>query len=181
MMSRILRRMAGPALLALAVAVTFGGCGHKASETAGEAGASSVSVVPVEVRSVLTSEDVEVPGTVRAVRQASVASKIMAKVARVTVDEGDRVERGQLLVRLDDSDLRAQVSQASAGLEASRAGRKQAETALEMQRVASDAEVEQARAALQMAEANLAKVRQGPRRAGPRAGEVEARRGAGAA
>lgn len=33
-----------------------------------------------------------------------------------------------------------------------------------MQRVASDAEVEQARAALRMAEANLAKVRQGPRR-----------------
>jgi len=164
-MSQILRRMAGLSVLALAAAMILGGCGHKNSEeAAGEAGAAPVSVTPIEVEAVLTSEDVEVPGTVKAVRQANISAKIMAKVDRVTVDEGDRVDRGDLLVKLDDSDLRAQVSQASAGLQASRAGRKQAETALEMQRVASDAEVQQARAALQMAEANLAKVRQGPRR-----------------
>ncbi len=161
-MSRIWHRMAGLALLTLAAAVVLGGCGRKTPDER-HAGEPPISVVGVEVKSALTSADVEVPGTVKPVRQAHIAPKIMSKVVRVTVNEGDRVTRGQLLVKLDDSDLRARVSQASAGVDASRAGRAQAETALQMQRVASGAEVEQARAALQMAEANLAKVRQGPR------------------
>lgn len=162
-MSRIWHRLVGPALLTLAIAGVVGGCGRRAEEAAGEADATPVSVVPIRVASVLTSEDVEVPGTVKPIREARVGAKIMSKVARVTVNEGDRVSRGELLIKLDDSDLRAQAAQAAAGVDAARAGRRQAQTALEMQRVASDAEVEQARAQLRIAQANLEKVTRGPR------------------
>jgi membrane fusion protein (multidrug efflux system) len=47
----------------------------------------------------------------------TVSSKILGRVARLTVDEGDSVKQGQLLVQLDDSDLQAQKAQAKAGLE----------------------------------------------------------------
>lgn len=107
MMSQIWHRMTGPALLGLVAAVALAGCAHRTPETAGHSDETPVSVMPIEVQSVLTSDDVEVPGTVKPIREARIASKIMSKVERVTVDEGDRVERGQLLVKLDDSDLRA--------------------------------------------------------------------------
>jgi len=66
-------------------------------------------------------------------------------------------------VRLESADLAAGVAQSSAGVAAARAGEQQARTALEMQRVTSNVEVQQAEAALRAAQAQLAKVKQGPR------------------
>jgi membrane fusion protein (multidrug efflux system) len=48
--------------------------------------------------------------------RVSVSSKILGRVKELTVDEGDTVSRGQVLVRLDDADLRAQLAQARASL-----------------------------------------------------------------
>lgn len=48
--------------------------------------------------------------------RVSISPKILGRLARLTVDEGDMVAKGQLLVQLDDSDLRAQAEQARAGL-----------------------------------------------------------------
>lgn len=47
----------------------------------------------------------------------TVSSKVLGRVTQLTVDEGDTTKEGQLLVRLDDSDLRAQEAQAKAALE----------------------------------------------------------------
>jgi membrane fusion protein (multidrug efflux system) len=47
----------------------------------------------------------------------TISSKMLGRVALLTVDEGDSVTSGQLLVKLDDSDLKAQEAQAQAGLE----------------------------------------------------------------
>jgi membrane fusion protein (multidrug efflux system) len=46
----------------------------------------------------------------------SVSAKILGRVQNLTVDEGAQVAKGQLLVQLDDSDLRAQENQVSTGL-----------------------------------------------------------------
>ncbi len=161
-MSRVGQRAILPLSLLLTVVIGVGGCGRN-KDHADEAQTPAVSVTGVQVQSTVTAADAEVPGTVRPVREARLAAKLMSKVLRVTVNEGDRVRRGQLLIKLDDADLRAQVAQASAGLQAAQAGHDQAETALDMQRVTSSAEVEQARAALRMAQAGLAKAKQGPR------------------
>jgi membrane fusion protein, multidrug efflux system len=48
--------------------------------------------------------------------RVSVSAKILGRIDLLTADEGDSVRQGQILVRLDDSDLRAQETQAKASL-----------------------------------------------------------------
>jgi RND family efflux transporter MFP subunit len=51
-------------------------------------------------------------------RRATVAAKITARVNEVLVDEGMRVEAGQVLARLDDSDARVRLASAKADRDA---------------------------------------------------------------
>jgi len=53
-------------------------------------------------------------GYVVARRQATVSSKITGKVVDVRIEEGQRVERDQIIARLDDTNARATVAQARA-------------------------------------------------------------------
>jgi RND family efflux transporter MFP subunit len=50
-------------------------------------------------------------GTVRAVHEASVASKLLARVVEVRVKAGQTVSQGDVLVRLDDADLQVRLKQ----------------------------------------------------------------------
>jgi RND family efflux transporter MFP subunit len=65
-------------------------------------------------------------GTVRAVHEAAVASKILARVISIKVKAGQAVSRDQVLATLDDSDLQAKVKQAKAALAGARATREEA-------------------------------------------------------
>jgi len=58
-------------------------------------------------------------GYVTARRQATVSSKVTGKVAEVMVEEGLRVEKDQVLARLDDSQARFALALAEAQLDAS--------------------------------------------------------------
>ena len=60
-------------------------------------------------------------GYVVARRQATVSAKITGKVVAVLVEEGQRVEAGEVIARLDDANPRAQVAQATAQVEHQRA------------------------------------------------------------
>ncbi|MBD3673907.1 MAG: efflux RND transporter periplasmic adaptor subunit [Planctomycetaceae bacterium] len=60
-------------------------------------------------------------GTLEARVKATVSSKISGRIEEVSVDQGDRVNKGQLLVRLDDEELRQQVAIAQANREAAQA------------------------------------------------------------
>ena len=68
-------------------------------------------------------------GYVVARRQATVASKTIGRVNEVLIEEGQKVGAGQVLARIDDSNIKASVQQASAALA-------QAEASLEAARVA---------------------------------------------
>jgi membrane fusion protein (multidrug efflux system) len=46
----------------------------------------------------------------------TISSKVLGRVVQLTADEGDTTRQGELLVQLDDSDLRAQRTQSEAGL-----------------------------------------------------------------
>jgi RND family efflux transporter MFP subunit len=59
-------------------------------------------------------------GYVTARRQATVSSKVTGKVVDVLVEEGMKVEKGQILARLDDSQARQTLALAEAQLEATR-------------------------------------------------------------
>ncbi len=61
-------------------------------------------------------------GYVTARRRATVSSKVTGKVLEVFVEEGKAVRKGQVLARLDDSQVRAALAVAEAQLEASRRG-----------------------------------------------------------
>jgi RND family efflux transporter MFP subunit len=61
-------------------------------------------------------------GYVTARRRATVSSKVTGKVVEVYVEEGQAVRRGQVLARLDDTQIRAALDVARAQLEAARRG-----------------------------------------------------------
>lgn len=60
-------------------------------------------------------------GSVHAVSQATVRSKLSAEVKRVLVREGDRVTVGQTIAEFDTAQLRAQLAERTATLESARA------------------------------------------------------------
>jgi RND family efflux transporter MFP subunit len=59
-------------------------------------------------------------GYVTARRRATVSSKVTGKVAEIFIEEGQAVRQGQVLARLDDSQVRASLALAEAQLAASR-------------------------------------------------------------
>lgn len=65
--------------------------------------------------------ELALPGTVTAVSQATVRSKLSAEVRRVAVREGDRVSPGQVLAEFDTSTLRVLLAERTAALESARA------------------------------------------------------------
>jgi RND family efflux transporter MFP subunit len=78
---------------------------------------------------VAPSSILDASGYVVARRQATVSAKITGKVVMVDIEEGQRVERDEVIARLDDSNARASVAQARAELEQSRANLTAAEVA----------------------------------------------------
>jgi len=72
------------------------------------------------------------PGTVQAVSQATVRSKLSAEVRTVAVREGDRVRAGQVLAEFDTAQVRVQLAERQATLESARAQLVQAERTREV-------------------------------------------------
>lgn len=60
-------------------------------------------------------------GTLEARVSTTISPKIAGRIVEVLVDQGDTIEQGQVLVRLDDEELRQQVEIAQANLEAAKA------------------------------------------------------------
>jgi RND family efflux transporter MFP subunit len=77
---------------------------------------ASLATAAAPVASILDAS-----GYVVARRQATVSAKVTGKVAAVLIEEGQRVEAGEVIARLDDANARAQVAQAAAQVEQQRA------------------------------------------------------------
>lgn len=107
--------MKQPFLLCLILAL-LAGCGREPRESApGLVQAVSAQTAMAELRDTPVLRTF--PGTSRGKDIMDLAAKIPATVMDVKVDVGDRVKTGDLLVVLDDKDIKARVS----SLEASRA------------------------------------------------------------
>jgi RND family efflux transporter MFP subunit len=142
--------------------------------TTGGASAESDSLgsretVPVRVRHLPRVETAV--GTVRPVHETAVASKLLAKVVEVNVTAGQRVAKGEVLMKLDDADLAARLQQAEAAAAAARSVRDQAQIEYDriQQLVKSDAaskiEWDRVQSALKTAEADLRRAEQAVREA----------------
>jgi HlyD family secretion protein len=116
-------------------------------------------LVPVETRDIVLSA--EAAGTIEPVTTIEVKSKASGEIIEIAVETGDRVERGDLLVRVDQRVARNALTQAEADLEVSEAqldnARSQFERSesLHATQFISDEEYEAARLAFANARASL--------------------------
>ena len=85
-----------------------------------------VRVAPVEVARVEATVTNSKAGTVRARRRAKISAEAGGRIVEITRREGDRVEAGEVLVRLNDSTPRAQLSLVEQGLRVAVAAARQA-------------------------------------------------------
>ena len=74
---------------------------------------------------------VQSPGDVEAVLEVEISSEIVSKIVEMPVEEGDNVEAGDLLCRLDDKNLLADQESAEARIAQLRAAVVQAQSDLE--------------------------------------------------
>jgi membrane fusion protein, multidrug efflux system len=65
----------------------------------------------INARDFIATDDAYIDGN-----RVSISAKILGRIDELQVDEGDTVREGEVLVKLDDSDLRAQEEQAKASL-----------------------------------------------------------------
>ncbi|MEZ5065420.1 MAG: efflux RND transporter periplasmic adaptor subunit [bacterium] len=125
-----------------------------------------VQVAAIESRDLV--EKISGSGRVEARRSVDITSSVVGKVLELAVEEGDRVETGDLILRIDPGDREAAVEQTRARLarakareDLARAERKQADLRLERTRglmkenLASDADLEDAETNADIARANL--------------------------
>lgn len=84
---------------------------------------------PSQARSILTAS-----GYIVAQRKAAVASKATGRLEYLGVVEGDRVRKGEVIARIENSDIKAQLDEATANLRLSEAELNDAEQNLARQR-----------------------------------------------
>jgi len=118
------------------------------------------------VHSVVELETAEAVGTLKAQRRTVVSAKIMATIDEITVSAGDKVRKGQVLVRLDDRDVRARLEQAKKAVEGAQAAAQQAAADLKRYRALLDQKViprqtyDQQEARFKIAQAELKRARE---------------------
>lgn len=94
----------------LALALATGGCGQGQAEEAPGVSLSEVQRRNLEITA-------EAAGELEPLRKVEVKSRASGEVVEVLVDSGDRVEPGDLLVRVDPRDVQSDFEQAEADLE----------------------------------------------------------------
>ena len=134
-----------------------------------------VSAVPI-VKGTVRGE-VMGTGTLQARVRAAISAKIQGRLVETRVDQDDRVEKGRLMARLDDTELRQSVQIAQAGLSAAEATVKRVQAdqsraravldqahkdhdrylALKASQSVSESDVDKSRERLAVAEADLAR------------------------
>src|SRR5258706_10462653 len=151
--------------LAAAIGASLSGC-SRAKGQAKNAGASARPTPPAFAVSTPSAVLRQLPryfeanGSLAANQQADVAAETSGKVAAVGVDLGSSVRRGQMIVKLDDTDFRIKIEQAQAQLDQAKATLRQNEAKIGLRpgqkfNPENVPEVAAARSAFELAEKNL--------------------------
>ncbi len=88
--------------------------GQKAQRAARMKGPALVTLAAAQVRDI--SQTFEATGSVEAPLSVKIAPKITGRIDYLVVHEGDRIRKGQVLVRIDSTEVEANVQQAMANL-----------------------------------------------------------------
>lgn len=160
---RKIQLMALALLLVLIAGLAISCGGSKANVRQEKGAAAAPTVIDVTTAAAITRElprFFEATGSLAGDQQTDVAPQTSGKVVALGVDIGSHVARGQMIVKLDDSELKLRVDQSSAQVDQAKAAVRQAEEkiglrsgqAFDPNRVA---EVGAAKVALDLAQKNL--------------------------
>lgn len=94
-------------------------------------------------------------GTVKPIQSVNLSPKTAGRLAKLLVEQGDRVQQGQVLARMEDADLQARLSQAKANLSKAQASLAEARAGSRPE------EIRQAKARLLQAKARLDETKAG--------------------
>lgn len=114
--------------------------------------------VPVEVTRPFRrelQETVRVMGTIKAAADIVIASELVGRIVFVGAEEGDFVKMGQVLIKLDDSAIRAQVAQTKAAYQQALARYQQVVAGSIVPSTQAETDIEQVTAQLESLQARL--------------------------
>jgi membrane fusion protein (multidrug efflux system) len=114
-------------LFALVLSACGGATGHDSSTS--ESAPTSYPVLSVEARSVVLPSSY--PATLEGEQTVNVRPRVQGFIVEMNVDEGETVERGEVLFRLNNEEYQQAVRSAKADVEAARANVQQAEDEVE--------------------------------------------------
>ena len=135
------------AMATLALTVALAGCG-KGQQQKGPM-PLNVDVASAQRRDIATNLTLD--GQIAPLEQSTLAFQQSGPISAVYVNVGDRVSRGQLLAKIDDSTLRAQLAQAEAQAAQSGASAQGAQIGLPVQQQQNNAALATAKASLDSA------------------------------
>jgi membrane fusion protein, multidrug efflux system len=114
-----LMRLSFPTILFVVVSLGCAGC--KKQGAGGPPPNFAVQVVAIEARRQPISESLSLVGTLAANEMVEIKSETDGMVAEINFKEGERVEKGRLLFKLDESKLAASLAEAEANFKVHRA------------------------------------------------------------
>lgn len=103
-----------PLYLLLGLMVLLSACSDDNAANKAKAGPTPLQIEATTVTRQSLGQSISRTGTLRAEQEVKLLAEEEGRVDKVPVYEGDHVERGDLLLQLDDSQLRAEVKKASA-------------------------------------------------------------------
>ncbi len=128
--------MRASVLLAATTALVTSAC-HQAPPTSEPSTPAAALPTRVLEETVITAT-LDAAGIAEAVRQATLSTTLMGTVVGIEVNEGDMVEKGRVLARVDAADLSAKAAQVEAGLADARAMYAEADRQLARMRKLND-------------------------------------------
>src|SRR5690554_5404025 len=147
-------------ILGLSIVGVLSVCSTPEEKTIQQA-TETVKVEVAQVESSSNKVEIEGSGQLQAVESANISTRMMGQVSEVVVKSGDKVKKGQLLVKISSADLQAKAAQADAGIAQAQAGYDNAAKDYErFQNLhesgsASDKELENMKSRYEMAKAGL--------------------------
>jgi RND family efflux transporter MFP subunit len=143
-------------------AMLLAACGEEEAPRGGPPGGfRGAPATPVETAAVVEGDIARIvvlPGTVEPIRTVGVNALVAGALLDVSVEEGDRVRAGQVVARLDDREIQAQLRSAEAAFEVAEAAFERARQLRDRQ-VITQPEYEADRTAYEAARAQLDQLR----------------------
>jgi len=142
------------ALVLVGSAVAGWGCSRDKTATAAaknSAGERRVAVTVAQAEGRDVQRTIQIVGTLMAQEEVTLANEVPATVDKILVDLGDRVQKGQVVVKLDEREARIEVERQAANLQMAREALQRARQVLDL----DQANVQRAQALLADAQTNL--------------------------